>query len=166
MNQVKRFVALLLTAAMLLGTVGCARQEVTLPSETIQYVETEDGVKIPVQVTPQAPATEKENDKETVKETEKETEKQETAETGKTPGQNIPGPSDGVTQMGQTNPAPADDSDRDSLEQIADLVTGGQVSGDQLADMDDEELKDLIEDALEQGREDLGLPTPGANNNN
>jgi len=33
-------------------------------------------------------------------------------------------------------------------------------------DVDVVTREDLIEDALEQGREDLGLPTPGANNNN
>ena len=54
---------------------------------------------------------------------------------------------------------PATEPDRDSLEQIADLVTGTE---EDYSDLTDEELTDLIEDQLRQ-EESVGSPVdPGA----
>ena len=126
MTHYKRWLALLLAAALVLGSVGCTKQGSQTASETAQFGGT-DGLA---------------ETGETVTEAGKQTD-----------GTAIIGEDGQVVSLdtGYAEPAPADDTDRESLEGIVEMLAGDTYSSAELENMSDDELNQLITDMLEQG---------------
>lgn len=146
MKPCKRMIALLLCAALLLSIVGCAR--VSKPADSAADSETT------------APGI-------------LQTDQQESSgtETGNSATEPEWEPPILVDDFVVSEaPLPVDNTDRDSLEQIVDLVSGGSISAEDTKDMDDEALTDIIEDLLQStapgnptGPESTAVPeNPGA----
>ena len=139
MDRCRRILALLLAAAMLLSLAACARNGQTEPVETGTAVQSQETLAASLQ----APAMNTAEDQ--------------------TPVQTQPAPSDMEgTQPAETVPAqteaqqvaatlPVDDSDRESLEQIVDLLVKDAVPEEEVSQMDDAQLEQLVTDLLEQG---------------
>ena len=133
MIQYKRLTALVMAAVMVLSLAGCgggaALQKQPAGNVQLQRPVPNPGATAPE---PTVPAT--------------------------SPVVNSPAEEDSDIQL-EFLSAPAVEPDRDSLEQVAELVTGGEKD---FEDLTDEELTDLIEDQIRQ-QESAGTPAiPGS----